>query len=61
MKKHIQNFNEHQENDDSELKKLQKELDELSIIYSTSKDINVVNKANYDMMIILDKIKKLKE
>jgi len=46
---------------DCELKKLQKELSVASMLYSTSKDINKANKANYDMMIISDKIKDLKE
>jgi len=67
--KHIKSFNEHQEkldisnvsnSYDEELEELNKELNKASLIYSTSNDINIINKANYDMMIISNKIRKLK-
>jgi hypothetical protein len=67
--KHIQSFNEHQENLNisgvrssysSELEALQKELKKAEHRYVYGKDTVEQNNANLDMMIILNKIRKLK-
>lgn len=68
-KRHIRKFNEHQENLNisdvrssysSELEALQKELKKAEHRYVYGKDTVEQNNANLDMMIILNKIRKLK-
>ncbi|MFA5152814.1 MAG: hypothetical protein WC554_09665 [Clostridia bacterium] len=44
-----------------ELNKLQKELKDAEFKYSFGKNTIEQNKANYDMMVIMNKIKKLKD